>query len=97
MGIIYLIRTLSFFLAGLISIGASSPLRETAGALDAFNLPLISVVSSHGGGGSGDFDVGGGSGGGGGQEAAGGRIANRGGGDAADSTSDWGNQETLSN
>ena len=32
---------------GLISVGSSTPLRETAGALDAFNLPLVSVVSPH--------------------------------------------------
>ena len=28
-------------------MGSSTPLRETAGALDAFNLPLVSVVSPH--------------------------------------------------
>jgi hypothetical protein len=39
------------FISGLISLGDPSPLRETAGALDAFNLPLVSVISSHGGGG----------------------------------------------
>ena len=35
------------FIPGLISVGSSTPLRETAGALDAFNLPLVSVVSPH--------------------------------------------------
>ena len=34
-------------LSGLISVGTSAPLRETAGALDAVNLPLVSVVSPH--------------------------------------------------
>ena len=39
--------SLALFFSGLISVGSSTPLRETAGALDAFNLPLVSVVSPH--------------------------------------------------
>ena len=44
---VHSIYTVPIFIPGLISVGSSSPLRETAGALDAFNLPLVSVVSPH--------------------------------------------------